>query len=680
MEQEKLLGKNCFNSNQEITEYMIPEGIKRIGESCFENCINLRKVVISDSVVGIHKRAFFGCENLEEIKLSENIQYIPEEMFSGCVRLKRIVLPKTIKMISNNAFAGCCSLEEVVIPNEEVKIANTAFEGCTALKFDNAVAIASHFIKPLSVLIHNKANGIGERFRTFAARDFLFDGVECASIGSVLEAFKFADIDKQEEIASMPAWDAYHEGQTEEAVQWQMSRILHWNGTEYHRDEPDYQALLRRLFYSVFEQDAQFRLDVAFLKNASLSSKICGANPQNQVLTKKEYLENLLAFSGGSYTPAEPTERHSVEAKPIVRNQEAMEHKRQKTQKIVVLGGSFNPPTLAHEKILIGAVNQLSADLGIFVPSSDAYVRRKMSKQENGFVLSENQRLKLLQTICKADDRLIVSTCEFSDDGRGHTFDTLQKIQAEYPDALLYFLIGADKLKVIPRWHRGKQFFETFDFAVICRNVTNPSDAIRKNSYLNAYEDIFHLIAEPEGISEISSTLVRNLLQKGDRTAESLLSANVYDEVFKMLQQKNIDSFRGDYDFLSNFYEAVINYQGIQYLNNESAFQAQKCLEESEKMEFSYLSAGKAKRKGRQIKLRPDWEQVKVPIMEEIVRAKFSQNPQLAEKLIATADRKIVEGNTWNDIFWGVDAATGKGENHLGEILMKIRGELISGK
>lgn len=275
MEQEKLLGKNCFNSNQEITEYMIPEGIKRIGESCFENCINLRKVVISDSVVGIHKRAFFGCENLEEIKLSENIQYIPEEMFSGCVRLKRIVLPKTIKMISNNAFAGCCSLEEVVIPNEEVKIANTAFEGCTALKFDNAVAIASHFIKPLSVLIHNKANGIGERLRTFAARDFLFDGVECASIGSVLEAFKFADIDKQEEIASMPAWDAYHEGQTEEAVQWQMSRILHWNGTEYHRDEPDYQALLRRLFYSVFEQDAQFRLDVAFLKNASLSSKIC---------------------------------------------------------------------------------------------------------------------------------------------------------------------------------------------------------------------------------------------------------------------------------------------------------------------------------------------------------------------------------------------------------------------
>ena len=65
--------------------------------------------------------------------------------------------------------------------------------------------------------------------------------------------------------------------------------------------------------------------------------------------------------------------------------------------------------------------------------------------------------------------------------------------------------------------------------------------------------------------------------------------------------------------------------------------------------------------------------------MEEIVRAKFYQNPQLAEKLIATADRKIVEGNTWHDTFWGVDAATGKGENHLGVILMKIREELING-
>lgn len=62
--------------------------------------------------------------------------------------------------------------------------------------------------------------------------------------------------------------------------------------------------------------------------------------------------------------------------------------------------------------------------------------------------------------------------------------------------------------------------------------------------------------------------------------------------------------------------------------------------------------------------------------MEEIVRAKFSQHPELEERLLATGDRKLVEGNPWNDTFQGVDVRTGKGQNHLGEILMKIRDEL----
>lgn len=138
----------------------------------------------------------------------------------------------------------------------------------------------------------------------------------------------------------------------------------------------------------------------------------------------------------------------------------------------------------------------------------------------------------------------------------------------------------------------------------------------------------------------------------------------------------NITSFRGEYDFLSNFYEAPVVFEGLRYLNNEAAFQAQKCLTEEEKHKFTYLAAAKAKREGRRVKLRPDWELVKVGLMEEIVRAKFKQNPHLATGLISTGDRKLIEGNTWHDTFWGVDAATGEGENHLGKILMKIREEL----
>ena len=62
--------------------------------------------------------------------------------------------------------------------------------------------------------------------------------------------------------------------------------------------------------------------------------------------------------------------------------------------------------------------------------------------------------------------------------------------------------------------------------------------------------------------------------------------------------------------------------------------------------------------------------------MEEIVRAKFTQNHALRQQLLDTGDRELREGNSWHDIFWGVDLRTGKGENHLGKILMKVRSEL----
>lgn len=67
---------------------------------------------------------------------------------------------------------------------------------------------------------------------------------------------------------------------------------------------------------------------------------------------------------------------------------------------------------------------------------------------------------------------------------------------------------------------------------------------------------------------------------------------------------------------------------------------------------------------------------VKLGFMEEIVRAKFLQNPHLAGKLLATKERQLVEGNTWGDTYWGVDIRTGQGENHLGRILMQVRNEL----
>ena len=143
---------------------------------------------------------------------------------------------------------------------------------------------------------------------------------------------------------------------------------------------------------------------------------------------------------------------------------------------------------------------------------------------------------------------------------------------------------------------------------------------------------------------------------------------------FKQKEQIMINEFRGKYYFLSNFFEIPVNYEGITYRNNEAAFQSAKVLNSSVRKKFATLDPSSAKRKGRHVQLRHDWENVKFDIMYEIVKAKFSQNDELKEKLIATGEEHLEEGNTWGDRIWGT--VNGKGQNNLGKILMRVREEL----
>ena len=138
--------------------------------------------------------------------------------------------------------------------------------------------------------------------------------------------------------------------------------------------------------------------------------------------------------------------------------------------------------------------------------------------------------------------------------------------------------------------------------------------------------------------------------------------------------QNRIDNFRGEYEFLSNFYAAPVIYNNVRYGNNEAAFQAQKCTDNTVKATFARLNASEAKRLGRAVRLRDDWELVKYDIMYEICKAKFEQNEDLKAKLLATGDAYLEEGNTWNDRCWGT--VGGVGQNHLGRILMRVREEL----
>ena len=133
-----------------------------------------------------------------------------------------------------------------------------------------------------------------------------------------------------------------------------------------------------------------------------------------------------------------------------------------------------------------------------------------------------------------------------------------------------------------------------------------------------------------------------------------------------------INEFRGKYYFLSNFYEAPITYLGLTYLNNEAAFQSAKTFSDREC--FINLDPSSAKKLGRKVQLRSDWEDVKDKVMYEICKAKFSQNVDLKVKLLETDDKYLEEANTWGDKIWGT--VNGVGENRLGKILMRVREEL----
>jgi ribA/ribD-fused uncharacterized protein len=139
-----------------------------------------------------------------------------------------------------------------------------------------------------------------------------------------------------------------------------------------------------------------------------------------------------------------------------------------------------------------------------------------------------------------------------------------------------------------------------------------------------------------------------------------------------------IDSFSGHYSFLSNFHPSPIVYGGLVYPTVEHAFQAMKTSDHAMRRKISDASGPRvAKTLGRSVELRPDWDDIKLNVMRLFVTRKFTESTTLGTRLIATGDAELIEGNHWNDIFWGV--CGGVGENHLGKILMEVRAAINKG-
>ena len=105
--------------------------------------------------------------------------------------------------------------------------------------------------------------------------------------------------------------------------------------------------------------------------------------------------------------------------------------------------------------------------------------------------IPEQLRLEMLEVMCGEDSRLTVEPCEYGRDERAKTYETMETIQEKYPHALIYFVAGGDKLKVMSRWHRKEEFLEKFRILVVKREDSSPEAIIDKISFLNQHRDAF---------------------------------------------------------------------------------------------------------------------------------------------------------------------------------------------
>ena len=315
------------------------------------------------------------------------------------------------------------------------------------------------------------------------------------------------------------------------------------------------------------------------------------------------------------------------------------------TKRIIVMGGSFNPPTSAHYKLLLAAVNALDAEMGFFVPVSDAYLKRKMKRSHPPVVLSEEMRRRMLEAMCSSDSRLRVCTKELGTI-EARTTDTMISLQQDYPDAELYFVLGDDKLPLLSHLAESRAFLDSFKVVLYSRNEGNVDEYLNGDAMLSPHKDRIVILPPPEGTEGVSSSKVRERMLSGESSRE-LLCPGVW-ELFKGFTPADfpdvINRFSDEYAFMANSFKCRMTWQKRQFRCAGDAYAFSKPADKEDPA-----------------------------LMQAVVEAKFEQNPDLMQRLLDTKGRILVNGNSKKETYWGVDLYSWAGENHLGKILMTIR-------
>jgi nicotinate-nucleotide adenylyltransferase len=166
---------------------------------------------------------------------------------------------------------------------------------------------------------------------------------------------------------------------------------------------------------------------------------------------------------------------------------------------IVVFGGAFNPPTIAHKAIHHHIASQLPVDLFIYLPVSNHYTKRSL---ESNF-----HRMQMLNLMTRTLDNVIVSPMEFEDPEYRGTYQSLVRFQERYPTKEVAFVIGADNLFKLHKWINAESLLSEFRFIVIPRDDIAIEPMFEVDPFLRRHQKQFIFL--PLFDSRVSSTSFR---------------------------------------------------------------------------------------------------------------------------------------------------------------------------
>lgn len=195
--------------------------------------------------------------------------------------------------------------------------------------------------------------------------------------------------------------------------------------------------------------------------------------------------------------------------------------------KIIVFGGSFNPPTKAHLDLSIKALESIKADKFCFVPVGDKYNKSGLEKSE--------YRVNMLNIACNKikDYNLEVDLTEVNALKNFNTIDTLRVFKEKYGESTdIYFLLGADNLLYLNEWNEAEEIIRNFKILAVRRDGYDIPGIVKNNSLLNKYKkNIVEINLDTEML--ISSTMVRELIEKDDDLVDNYIDIDVKEYILK---------------------------------------------------------------------------------------------------------------------------------------------------